>query len=153
MIGDPMMNLHVEVEHIILKPVTEVFEAIINPDIMCNYFLSSGSGQLEEGKTITWKWEDVGAELPISVKSVNENQRSLSFLWSASGVETLVTIKLITINDTATKVKVCETGWEITEEGMQRYGQQIQGWVDMLTCMKAFLEFGINLRTGYNLLL
>ncbi|SFA69923.1 MULTISPECIES: hypothetical protein [unclassified Bacillus (in: firmicutes)] len=53
--------------------------------------------------------------------------------------------------DGATLVKVYESGWESDHEGIYRYGQQIQGWVDMLNCMKAYHLFGINLRSGKSL--
>ena len=35
----------------VLKPDADVFEAIIDPKKMSNYFISSGSGRMEEGKT------------------------------------------------------------------------------------------------------
>jgi uncharacterized protein YndB with AHSA1/START domain len=73
MIGVQLMKLQVEVEKKISKPIHEVFEAIVNPEKMSNYFISSASGQLEEGKTIIWRWDDVDAELPITVKKVDKN--------------------------------------------------------------------------------
>jgi uncharacterized protein YndB with AHSA1/START domain len=141
------MKLQVEFESIIQKPVDIVFEAIVAPEKMSNYFISSGSDRLEEGKVVIWRWNDVDAELPIKVTKL-EKEHFISFLWSASGVDTKVEIKLEAINRNKTSVKVCEDGWESDEEGIKRYGQQTQGWVDMITCMKAFLEFGINLRIG-----
>ncbi|MFC4767673.1 hypothetical protein [Effusibacillus consociatus] len=72
------------------------------------------------------------------------------FLWSASGVETAVELTLSPLDATSTSVKVREDGWEGNEEGIKSYGQQTQGWVDMLLCMKAFLEYGINLRRGHS---
>jgi uncharacterized protein YndB with AHSA1/START domain len=142
------MNLQVEVETTILKPIDTVFEAILSPEVMANYFISSGSDRLEEGKTIIWKWNDAGVELPITVKKVENEQHFLSFLWSASGVETTVEFRLESLEKGRTLVKVREDGWESDEQGIKRYGEQTQGWVDMVTCMKAFLEFGINLRKG-----
>jgi uncharacterized protein YndB with AHSA1/START domain len=141
------MKLKVEVETSIARSAHEVFEAIVDPDQMSNYFISSGSIRLEEGKRVIWKWDDVGAELPINVLKVDEAANFISFLWSASGVETTVTIELESVGG-KTLVKVFEDGWESDEEGIKRYGQQIHGWVDMITCMKAYLEFGINLRIG-----
>lgn len=142
------MKLQVEVELIISKPVHEVFEAIVAPEKMANYFITNGSCRLEEGKNVIWRWDDVGAELPITVIKVDEEQHFISFTWSASGVKTTVEIKLESLEGVKTSVKVSENDWESDEEGIKRYGQQTQGWVDMLTCMKAYLEFGINLRTG-----
>jgi uncharacterized protein YndB with AHSA1/START domain len=36
----------------ILKPVSDVFEAIVDPGKMANYFISRGSGRMEDGKQI-----------------------------------------------------------------------------------------------------
>jgi uncharacterized protein YndB with AHSA1/START domain len=149
MIGVRLMKLQVKVEKKISKPIHEVFEAIVNPEKMSNYFISSASSQLEEGKTIIWRWDDVGAELPITVKKVDKNN-FISFLWSASGIKTSVEINLTSLNDDTTLVIVHEDGWESDEEGIKRFGQQTQGWVDMGTCLQAYLEFGINLRRGHS---
>jgi uncharacterized protein YndB with AHSA1/START domain len=67
MIGEKQMKLQAEVEKKISKSVKEVFEAIVDPEKMSRYFITSGSSRLEEGKTI-WKWDDVGAELPITLR-------------------------------------------------------------------------------------
>jgi uncharacterized protein YndB with AHSA1/START domain len=39
----------------ILKPVNEVFEAIVDPAKMSNYFISKSSGKMEEGKQVLWR--------------------------------------------------------------------------------------------------
>lgn len=141
------MILTVNVEKIISRDCDDVFEAIYNPAQMRHYFISSGSGKLEAGKEVIWRWEDVGAELSIKVLQADKARKTIEFHWDASGSETKVQIILEQAGK-KTVVKIHETGWESNEEGIQRYGQQIQGWVDMVTCMKAYLEFGINLRTG-----
>lgn len=69
-------------------------------------------------------------------------------MWSASGIETLVTIVLHPVDRSTTSVHISESGWESDEEGIKRFGEQTQGWVHMITCMKAFLEYGVNLRTN-----
>ena len=52
----------------------------------------------------------VGAQLPITVKTVKEEQHFISFLWSASGGETSVEIKLDSLDGTKTSVRVREDG-------------------------------------------
>ena len=42
----------------ILKPILEVFEGIVNPEKMSNYFISKSSGRMEEGKTVTWHFPE-----------------------------------------------------------------------------------------------
>ena len=94
-----------------------------------------------------WTWADKGARLTVRVQKV-EKDSNISFLCSASGVESLVEMELVPVNETATVVKVTETGWSSDPQGIARLAEQTQGWVHFLCCLKAFLEFGINLRAG-----
>ena len=40
----------------ISKPAGEVFEAIVDPVKMSNYFISESSGRMEEGKKLIWRF-------------------------------------------------------------------------------------------------
>ena len=51
-------TLEIKVALQIIKPVNEVFEAIVDPTKMSNYFISKSSGKMEEGKRITWKFSE-----------------------------------------------------------------------------------------------
>lgn len=50
----------------IQKNTAEVFEAIVNPDHMTQYFLSESSGLLESGKNLTWKFPEFEDEFPVT---------------------------------------------------------------------------------------
>jgi uncharacterized protein YndB with AHSA1/START domain len=141
------MMLRVKAGTTIARPRREVFEAIVNPARMSCYFTSAGSGRMEAGKTITWTFADVGAELAVRVGRV-EQDRHIAFTWPASGVETSVAIELTAADDGATWVAVEEGEWADDPEGIARFGEQGQGWSDMLACLKAYLLFGVNPRTG-----
>lgn len=141
------MILSVTIENIISSNCDAVFEAIVDPRHLSHYFISSGSSRLEAGRGVIWSWADVGVELPIQVLVADKHK--VEFVWCASGAETTVHISLEPDGE-RTIVKVHETGWDSSEEGILRYGQQIQGWTEMVTCLKAYLEFGINLRAGKN---
>jgi len=130
------------------KPAHEVFEAIVDPAKMSHYFISSGSGRMESGKTVGWVFDDAGASLDVKVQRV-EQDRLVSFLWSASGVEALVEMQIVS-HDLTTLLKVSESGWPPDEKGIARCVEQTQGWMHFLCCMKAYLEYGINLRKGGN---
>lgn len=43
-----MENLHITTKLQIGKPANEVFEAIVDPGQMTNYFISKSSGRIEE---------------------------------------------------------------------------------------------------------
>jgi uncharacterized protein YndB with AHSA1/START domain len=142
------MELKANAELKVLKPIHEVFEGIIDPKHMSNYFISSGSARMEEGKTVTWTWADFGdAKLDIKVKSIIED-KYISYLWSASGVEALVKMELESINPNTTLVKITENGWNRDDEGIARLVEQTHGWVHFLCGLKVYLEHGINIRIG-----
>jgi uncharacterized protein YndB with AHSA1/START domain len=42
---------------LIRKPVAEVFEAFVNPDITTKFWFIKSSGRLEAGKQVQWEWE------------------------------------------------------------------------------------------------
>ncbi len=140
-------NLRVDTQLHIAKPPQEVFEAIVNPERMSRYFISWGSGRLDAGNPVTWKWADVGAQLTITPQEVETN-RSVSFLWSASGTETRVVIQLDQDGADETVVKVSDSGWPRDAQGTARCLEAMHGWVHMLCCLKAYLEYGINLHSG-----
>jgi len=143
------MQLQAKTQVQILKPVHEVFEAIVDPAKMEKYFITSGSGRLEEGKTITWNWEYYNVSFPIHVQRI-EKDKFISFKWPASGIETLVEITLEPIDGKTTELRVKEDGWDKTDTGIASLAEQTQGWVFMVTWLKAYLEYGIKLMTVVN---
>jgi len=144
------MTLRVKAEMTLPRPRHEVFEAIVDPARMSCYFTSAGSGRMEAGKTITWSFADVGAEVAVRVGRV-EQDRHIAFTWPASGVESAVAIELTDTGEGSTLVQLEDGDWPADSEGIERFGGQSQGWADMLACLKAYLLFGVNLRTGETL--
>jgi hypothetical protein len=49
-----------ETAMLIRKPVSEVFEAFVNPAITSKFWFTKGSGRLEAGKQVRWDWEMYG---------------------------------------------------------------------------------------------
>ena len=85
------MDIDVKVKDKILKPIAEVFDAVVNPQKLSNFFISRASGPLEEGASITWFFDDIGGQLPVTVKTVRENEL-IAFEWAASGIKAKVSI-------------------------------------------------------------
>jgi uncharacterized protein YndB with AHSA1/START domain len=56
------------------KPPHEVFEAIVDPSIMCNYFISESSGRMEEGEEVTWKFPEMDIRFPVQVTKIVNKQ-------------------------------------------------------------------------------
>jgi len=139
------MQLEVKTKIRIGVPVHEVFEAIVDPAKMSQYFITEATGPMEVGKSINWTWADYNATMAIAVQKI-ETDRLISFTWLGSGVETMVTIELAAETDSITSVNIRESGWDKDDKGIRRLAEQTQGWVEMLYCLKAFVQYGINLR-------
>jgi uncharacterized protein YndB with AHSA1/START domain len=128
----------------IQKPIEEVFEGIVNPAKMTNYFISESSGRLESGKEVIWKFPEFADKFPVTEIKIEAN-RSISFVWDP---ETVVNITLEKLSDNSTIVRVNENGKELNEDNLKWVLENTEGWANFLACMKAFLEHGIQLRKG-----
>jgi uncharacterized protein YndB with AHSA1/START domain len=129
------------------KPVNEVFEAIIDPVKMSNYFISKSSGKMEEGKKILWRFPEFDMEFPIRVGKI-EKDRYISFYWDVDGIELLTEISLTPRANNSTLVSISEKSRENDEAGIKWLMGNTEGWANFLACLKAYLEYGINLRKG-----
>ncbi|PKW29721.1 SRPBCC domain-containing protein [Flavobacterium lindanitolerans] len=130
----------------ILKPVSEVFEAIVDPEKMANYFIAKGSGRMEEGIEIEWKFPEFDMQFPITVGKI-EKDKYVSYYWDVNKKKNLVEITLSSFGKD-TVVTVTEKGMENNEEGISWLMGNTEGWANFLACLKAYLEYGINLRKG-----
>jgi uncharacterized protein YndB with AHSA1/START domain len=141
------MKLRVETSQTIGRPVEQVFDAWVDPGKMAGYFISRSSGRMEAGRTVSWTWDDYGGmQLDVDVKTV-EPGRELAFDWSVGDAPTRVEVEFEALTDDTTRVTVREGEWNADAAGIARYGSQMQGWVHMLACLKAYLEYEkINLR-------
>ncbi len=132
----------------ILKPVSEVFEAIVDPAKMSNYFISESTGRMEKGKNLVWKFPEFSTAFPVRVNRI-EKDKYISYFWNdVDGTELLVEIKLDAVGQSATLVSVAEKSRENDEEGIRWLKSNTEGWANFLACLKAYLEYGINLRKG-----
>ena len=128
----------------IQKPVKEVFEGIVNPEKMTKYFISESSGRLETGKELIWKFPEFDDTFMIN-EIKTDNNRFISFVWDP---QTVVKITLEKLPDNSTLVRVNENGKELNETNLKWALENSGGWANFLACMKAYLEYGIQLRKG-----
>jgi uncharacterized protein YndB with AHSA1/START domain len=142
-----MTTLEIKTALQIQKSVREVFEAIADPDKMSNYFISKSSGRMEEGKKLFWKFPEFDEEFPVRVDKV-EKDKYISFYWNTDGNELLVEINLTSADKDSTLVMITEKSMENNEAGIKWLKGNTEGWANFLACLKAYLEYGINLRKG-----
>jgi uncharacterized protein YndB with AHSA1/START domain len=140
-------TLQIETSLQILKPVDEVFDAIIDPRKMSNYFISKSSGKMEEGRQIMWQFPEFDSEFPIRIGKI-EKDKYISYYWEMDGLELLVEMILIPNNSDSTLVTITEKSRKNDEAGIKWLKGNTAGWANFLACLKAYLEYGINLRKG-----
>jgi uncharacterized protein YndB with AHSA1/START domain len=132
-------------EMLIRKPVSEVFEAFVNPDITTQFWFTKSSSRLEEGKQIRWDWEMYNHSVEVSVKAVEQNNRIL-IDWGNHGERTTVEWVFKSRADNTTSVGITNRGFhgdgdEVVKQALDSLG----GITLVLAGAKAFLEHKINL--------
>lgn len=155
------MELSFKVSTRVAKPVAEVFEAIADPKQLSGYFTTGGAtGRLQTGATVMWEFADFPGSFPVKVIEVVPNDR-IVLRWEANegtpsegaastsaGYDTLVTMTFSAIEGGRCLVSIAEEGWRPGPAGLKASYDNCQGWSQMLCALKAYLEYGINLREG-----
>ena len=102
---------------------------------------------MEEGMQIMWKFPEFDTEFPIRVGKINRNEY-ISYYWDIDGIELLVEMNLASRGGDSTIVTITEKSMKNDEKGISWLKGNTQGWANFLACLKAYLEYGINLRKG-----
>src|ERR1700678_752844 len=146
--SDSDETIEVRVRERILRPIGEVFDAVVDPAKMANYFISGASGPMRPGP-VTWEFGDVGAKVQIQVLDVETNRK---IVWesTALGQPTRSSFEFSEDGPDATVVVVTEGDFALTSAGVKRALGQNAGWTYTLCGLKAYVQFGINLRQGLN---
>jgi len=133
----------------IRKPAHDVFEAFVDPAKIGNFWFSSSSERWEEGKTVTLRYEEYGAQGDIHVIEMIDDQR-IVFEWGREdGEPHLVTIAFRDTDSASTIIEVSEDGFDENDPDLiPKLVDNKEGWVYMLTCLKGYLEFGVNRLRG-----
>ena len=134
----------VETGMLIRKPVADVFEAIVNPEITTRFWFTWSTGRLEAGKRVRWEWEMYGVSSEVSVLALEPHQR-IVLEWSGYSGPTTVEWRFTELRD-GTFVSVSESGWTGSGDELVKYAtDSTQGFSLMLAGLKAFLEHNIQL--------
>lgn len=150
------MDIKLKVSGRIAKPVHEVFEAVVDPSKLSNYFTTGGAkGRLATGATVTWDFADFPGAFPVQVVEVVADKRIVLKWGAADGgdgagaYDTTVTMEFEQLEDGRTLVTIAEAGWRDTEAGLKSCIGNTEGWTGMLCALKVWIEHGINLREGF----
>ena len=132
----------VTAEMLIRRPVEEVYEAFINPEITTKFWFTKSSGRLEEGKKVRWDWEMYGVGDDLYVKELEKN-KLIKIEWTdGTQVEWVFTPR--TDNETFVSI----TNFGFSGSGDEMVNQAIDsmgGYTMVLSGLKAYLEHNIQL--------
>lgn len=131
----------------IQKTPAEVYEAIVNPEHMSKYFISQSTGRMTEGSTLMWRFPEFDMEFPVRITSCQPD-KYISFNWDMGENVLQVAIQLESMPNGSTVVKITESSMPLNEVGINWLIGNTSGWANFLACLKAYLEYGINLRKG-----
>lgn len=134
-----------EADMLIRKPVSEVFQAFIDPEVTKHFWFTKGSSKLEIGKTVTWEWEMYNLSMNAVAKEIIPNQK-IAIDWFTSEVPTKVDFHFKTLSDGSTFVSIKHYGFDKTgDELLETIKDSTGGFTIVLAGLKAYLEHGINL--------
>jgi uncharacterized protein YndB with AHSA1/START domain len=128
---------------LIRRPPSEVFEALVDPEITTKFWFTKSSGKLVPGANIQWEWEMYGFTAKVSVKEVEANSR-IVIEWGNGGKTTTVEFRFIPWRDDTTYVQITETGFSGSgDEIVAQVADSTGGFSTMLCALKALLEHNI----------
>jgi len=132
-------------EMLIRRPVDDVFEAFLDPEITSRFWFTKGSGRLEPGKQVRWDWEMYHASAQVHVKAIERNKRIL-IEWGEEDSPTRVEWTFTSRPDHNTFVSITEAGFRGDEvEIVQNAIASTEAFTLVLAGLKAYLEHNINL--------
>ena len=146
------MELKFQVQTKIQRPISEVFDAVYDPGKLSGYFTNGGaSAPLDEGTTVEWAFADNPGDekikFPVVVKKLIPNEL-IELGWEGKkGLDTHIRMEFEADGDD-TIVRISETGWREQQDDLDSSYLNCMGWTQMLCCLKAYVEYGIDLRKG-----
>lgn len=130
---------------LIRKPVVNVFEAFINPDITTKFWFTKSSGKLEEGKRVEWAWEMYGVSTVVKVKLIIPNERII-IEWGDPEDESIVEWSFRSLGESETYVSIMNKEIKgTTEDLIMKIRDSTGGFTWVLAGLKAYLEHNIEL--------
>lgn len=133
----------VECQMMIRKPVSEVFQAFIDPSITTRFWFTKSSGEFKVSKTITWEWEMYNVSSEVKVKEIKPNKK-ISIEWDDPA--TTVDFEFTSLTDETTYVVIKNYGFSQTGDDLiEAINNNTGGFTTVLDGLKAYLEYGIEL--------
>src|SRR4051812_8204176 len=139
-----MKKITVNVELSIRKPLKKVFEAVLIP---APFFIKKASAPMKEKTEVTWEFPEFAGGFSVRVRKVVPG-KLIRFEWPrGKGSEmNAVEFRFKPFSPSVTTVFISESGWPEGKKGREASLRNCMGWTHMACSLKAYLEYGVNLR-------
>jgi uncharacterized protein YndB with AHSA1/START domain len=122
---------------LIRRGPAEIFDAFVDPDTLCRFWLDAASGPLAPGAVVEWRFKVPGASDTVTVTGF-DRPRGLSFRFS-DGVEVSMAFEFH--DGDATRVSVTSAGFP-EKDLLARATDAVEGFSIVLCDLKSLLETG-----------
>lgn len=140
-----MDNHYADASMGIRKPITEVFEAFINPEITTKFWFTGSTSPLIKGKSLHWEWSMYNLTIPVHVIKI-ENNALIHIEWGDGDQKSTVEWKFKPVTETLTHVTIKNYGFKVEGDQLISQIRDSTGGFNILLCgLKAYLEHGIEL--------
>lgn len=124
---------------LIRRPVVNVFEAFVKPELLTRFWLAKASGPLQVGQTVRWEFMVPGAVVDTKVEALERNRR-IEINWSDG---TRVRWSFEDRGDGTTTVGIENSGFSGSpEQAIATAIEATQGFTLVLCDLKTLLESG-----------
>lgn len=138
-------NKFAKAEMLIRKPVAEVFQAFINPEITSKFWFTRGSGKLQEDQKTEWTWEMYGFSLTVVTKVIKEKHK-IVIEWGNPDEITLVEWIFTSLDENETFVSITNSGFKgDSDKIIDQVRNSTEGFTLVLAGAKAYLEHNLQL--------
>lgn len=137
------MNPTIETQMLIRKPVAEVFQAFIDPEITSKFWFDSSTGKLEQGKTVQWTWSKYQVDTQVKVLTIIENKQ-IQVVWGDPKSTVDFIFEEVSPNKTYLRIR----NYDIPLQGAELIKFIIDatgGFTTVVDNLKAYLEHGLKL--------
>ncbi|TDE28545.1 polyketide cyclase [Flavobacterium ranwuense] len=136
---------YAKAEMLIRKPIEDVFQAFINPEITTKFWFTKSSGKLEEGKETEWTWEMYNHSTLVRPKTIELNKK-ITIEWGNSDEITTVEWTFKNLGKVGTFVSIVNSVFhDETEKLISQIRDSTEGFTLVLAGLKAYLEHNIEL--------
>jgi uncharacterized protein YndB with AHSA1/START domain len=135
-----------ETAMLIRRPVSEVFDAFVNPEVTTKFWFTDSTGRLEKGKEVEWTWKMYDVTAVVYVKELVPDE-TIAIEWGMKGApRSRAAWTFEPVDERTTFVSIVMDGFSGDEEAVfHSVTDSVGGFCWVLAGLKAWLEHEIRL--------